>query len=65
VTLAGTAASLCTDDVRTYWQDRARSVSESSVADIVGAAPALPDKTREFLVGLVLENRRRLLDELS
>jgi hypothetical protein len=65
VTLAGTATRLCTDDVRTYWQDRARSVSDRSVADIVGAAPALPGTTRRFLVELVLANRRRLLDELS
>lgn len=65
VSLAGEAARLRRNDVRAYWRDRALSVDRSSVVDIVGAAPALADVTREFVVELVMVNRRRLLDELG
>ena len=41
------------------------SVDRDSVGDIVSPAPGLADVAREFVVELVLENRKRLLDELS
>ena len=65
VGLAGSSARLCRDDVRAYWRDRVMSVGRDSVIEVVDAAPALADVTREFIVELVMANRRRLLDELS
>jgi hypothetical protein len=40
-------------------------VDRDSVIEVVDAAPALADVTREFIIELVMANRRRLLDELS
>jgi len=64
VALAGAASRLCRDDVRAYWRDRVLSVDRDSVINIVSAAPGLADITLEFVVELVMANRRRLLDEL-
>ncbi len=64
VALAGAASRLCRDDVRAYWRDRVLSVDRDSVISIVSAAPGLADITLEFVVELVMANRRRLLDEL-
>lgn len=65
VTLAVKAMRLCGHQVLSYWREQVLSVDRASLVAVIGAAPTLSDIAYEFIVELVLANRRRLLDELS
>lgn len=65
VTLAGNAARLCRDEVRTYWRNRVVSVDRDSVSEAVGHASGMADYAPNFVVELVMANRERLLHELN
>jgi len=53
------------DSVYDYWLERLHSVSDESIAGIVGRSSSLSEPARTFIVELLRVNRGRLLDECS